>query len=294
MASEPPPLAATDITSSASSFTTATTPTGRPANRPFSTRDNTDIRSTATTAVGCGLAGWFACSASDGGGCCPMGFQCGPEVCIAPTPTSSAETAAYTTASACPGYDGFIACASSIGGGCCAGGYTCDSSLPTKCQLTLKVNVKTSTFTTDGTAATSTYLEPEHTAVDRIALDRGENNTGSGRLSRPQIGGIVGGFLGGIALVATLIAWLWIRYKRRQRPEEAEVEVVEEEKKEAIDDTKPPEIGGEEVSRSEMLVEPGEGGLGHELVGGYQAHGISELEGTPWTENWGQLAVTTK
>jgi hypothetical protein len=75
-----------------------------------------------------------------------------------------------------------------------------------------------------------------------------------------------------------------IRYRRRALVQAGEV--MAEEKPAPINDSNPPEIGGSEVPRSELPPVEGEGGLGHELEGGYQAHGMSELEGEPWQESW--------
>lgn len=71
-----------------------------------------------------GIQGYYACPPELGAGCCPQGFQCGPNVCLPPGSSSSSfsnpvlgsTVGVITTPTACLGYDGFIACASSIGG----------------------------------------------------------------------------------------------------------------------------------------------------------------------------------
>lgn len=60
-------------------------------------------------------SGWSLCAASDGGDCCPDGYECGPTYCYAADPT---------TISAC-GKAGFIACGADMPGQCCQAGWAC-------------------------------------------------------------------------------------------------------------------------------------------------------------------------
>jgi len=133
--------------------------------------------------------------------------------------------------------------------------------------------------------------------IDRVAIQLQEpagnnsnnnsNNsgtgTGTGSLSSPQIGGITSGIIVGVFFILGLI-WMGIKYRRRALVQAGET--MAEDMPASIDNPNPPEIGGLEVPRSELPPVEGERGLGHELAGGYQAHGLSELEGEPWQESW--------
>ncbi|CAM1508952.1 Fc.00g026910.m01.CDS01 [Cosmosporella sp. VM-42] len=230
---------------------------------------------TSTTLCGT-LTDYHLCPASFGGGCCPIGLVCGAEGdCGQNTAPPSPE---------CMGHKGFYACAQSLGGDCCPYGYLCDTNSDVQCRLTLKLNEVTETLYGSGTAVSRTVIlvGDSVTAADRIppatstdSTPKGSNSSG---LSSPEIGGIVGGALGGFLLLLTGGLYLLIRNRRRRSAEKGGVGVADSSGKPELDGqgVQLVELGGEDT-----LAEMQETHREYELVGGYEAHGISELEGTP-------------
>lgn len=146
---------------------------------------------------------------------------------------------------------------------------------------------------------TTRVIGPSVTAADRILLvdpaAESPQNAG-GSLTSPQIGGIVGGVLGGLLLFSTAGISLLILYRQRWRSEGANGD-------EATGVTHPfekPEMDGQGAERAELgesycfelssddtptelsshnlPVELEATSAMHELIGGSAAHGMSELD----------------
>lgn len=63
-------------------------------------------------------SGWSLCAASNGGDCCPNGYECASTYCY---------KAAASATTAC-GLSGYVACGIEMPGACCPQGYTCSGS----------------------------------------------------------------------------------------------------------------------------------------------------------------------
>ncbi|KAK4207189.1 hypothetical protein QBC37DRAFT_101922 [Rhypophila decipiens] len=182
-------------------------------------------RELASRAAACGKAGYFACGNDDGGGCCPIGYLCGPTDCF----PSNETTIATEPMSTCSGYDGFFACPQSLGDGCCPGGYVCDSVV--ECRLTLKLSVASTVITVTDVDAGGVPLTTQQytlssvigdgvTAVGRVGLSTPTTNSESSsssaqrNLSTGQIVGIAWGIVGFLAI--TGLAGFFILRRRRR------------------------------------------------------------------------------
>ncbi|KAK6535240.1 hypothetical protein TWF694_001707 [Orbilia ellipsospora] len=123
---------ATGITYPTSGFSTIDIATVTAA-----TAGNTQPAPKITTAPGAFLniascpAGWLACGAQFGGGCCRVGRNCGTSYCPVAvggvtgsnSGGGSGSVLTLTTNGACPG--GWFECPASASGGCCPSGYGC-------------------------------------------------------------------------------------------------------------------------------------------------------------------------
>ncbi|KAK3362494.1 hypothetical protein B0T25DRAFT_626918 [Lasiosphaeria hispida] len=240
-----------------------------------------------------------------------------------------------SSSSECRGHKGYLACQQPLhdGGDCCPFGYHCDSLV--QCRLTLKLNEETETITTtnsDGAfeVKTTTFVVgPSVTAADRILQaaittstkatsdppatgPAAQTDSGSGGLTGGQVGGIVGGVVGSVLLLAAAAAGVFVLVRLRKRgqaglkadgsssgtgghSEDHELDAYLSEKLELDVDVQRLELGSESAH-----VEMQGTRLEHELVGGYETHGVSELHGTPveWLtgkqESLGEKGVVTE
>ena len=180
-------------------------------------------------------------------------------------------------------------------GDCCPIGFMCATATDAPCRLTLRLNVITETMMiTVGSMVSSwmtTRIDPPSTDAARVR----EVINDSTILTTSQIGGIIGGVLGA-ALVVVAGVVLLIRRRRQQqlvadRPEDlfqkSELDGQGWQRVELHEMTsgaKTSELDGQSCQPTELA---GENGpvelvgtqLQHELVGGYDSHGTSELYG---------------
>ncbi|KAK3290156.1 uncharacterized protein B0H64DRAFT_413527 [Chaetomium fimeti] len=269
--------------------------------------------STASNALTCAL-GTFPCPGKDW--CCRDGWRCGLDymVCVSPSPSLSNTSSSFPTSSSflsCTGRHGYHSCPQSLGGDCCPNGYICDTATDTPCRLTLMADTVTQTsvelITSTGTfgvmeslRTTTRTIAPSVVAVGRMqeaSSTSGPQETepiNDNGLTPQQIGGIIGGVLGAILLILTFILLL-IRHRRGRRQvatypgtpfQKGELDSQESQLGEIKSTTSGhhlPELDGDvrqvvELSEHNMPIEIGEH-LHHELVGGYEAHGTSEMDG---------------
>ncbi|KAI9646563.1 hypothetical protein NHQ30_004558 [Ciborinia camelliae] len=186
----------------------------------------------AAPASACGVSGYTACGIDAGGssddktgGCCPNGYSCATDGCSASPGVSYSETCSV----------GSYLCPASLNYGCCKNGMGCG--LNDCYSTTISTFTLTETFTTtDSNSQTQTVtstlvtastpaspsvaantskasampkLTPTATAtaIPKIEATSGSTPTSSG-LTKPQIGGIIGG--AAFILIAILIAAFFI------------------------------------------------------------------------------------
>jgi len=193
----------------------------------------------------------------------------------------------------------------------------CDYETTTRCRLTLKLNEEVRVLMrTIGsvvqTIITTSIIGPSVTAAGRIGLTTElltmvtstsvigagpplsdarnadiADGSGNGSLTGSQVGGIVGGAVGCVILVSSAVAFIVIRKKKRRSQRQGSVEGDGAEafgfRKQEIDGKGLEFIDGCHVELDVKIdaVEVQGVELHHELAGGYGAHGISELEGSP-------------
>lgn len=191
--------------------------------------------------------------------------------------------------------------ANPITGGCCPFGYSCDTNNSTRCRLTLKLNEQTEVITTTSGSRTSVYtttsiVGPSVTAAGRIAMTSPADSSGGGSsnsnasagLTGSQVGGIAAGVVGGTLLLASA-TWFTMAKKRKEKIQGSgdDGEDANAFEKQELDGEglKHYELVTDhhriELDAKDGLTEVQGGRLDHELPGGYETHGVSELEGLP-------------
>ncbi|TGO39609.1 hypothetical protein BHYA_0051g00500 [Botrytis hyacinthi] len=162
----------------------------------------------AASASACGVSGYTACGIDAGGGCCPTGYSCAIDGCSASPGVSYSQTC---------GVNSYL-CPASLNYGCCKNGMGCGLSncystavttfTLTETLTTTDSNSHTQTFTstlvTASTPASPSVpantskasavpkLTPTATAIPKVEATNGSTPTSSG-LTKPEIGGIIGG-----------------------------------------------------------------------------------------------------
>jgi hypothetical protein len=153
--------------------------------------------------------------------------------------------------------------------------------------LTLQFDQFTETVTSWAWGAVSTVqtttvvVGSGPTVVDRVPEITSEgaettSEAGGRGLTGPQIGGIVGGVLSGLLLLAIVGAAIILRRRKRRRgAADGAADVTDPFVKKELD--------AEGAQRAELSTESSVAELkgtqpAHELVGCYDAHGVSELE----------------
>ncbi|KAF7864230.1 uncharacterized protein EAF02_010198 [Botrytis sinoallii] len=162
----------------------------------------------AAPASACGVSGYTACGIDAGGGCCPTGYSCAIDGCSASPGVSYSQTC---------GVNSYL-CPASLNYGCCKNGMGCGlsdcySTAVTTFTLTETLTTTdsnshtqtiTSTLVTASTPASPSVpantskasavpkLTPTATAIPKAEATNGSTPTSSG-LTKPEIGGIIGG-----------------------------------------------------------------------------------------------------
>ncbi|KAK6610926.1 hypothetical protein H4I96_02524 [Botrytis cinerea] len=167
----------------------------------------------AAPASACGVSGYTACGIDAGGGCCPTGYSCEIDGCSASPGVSYSETC---------GVNSYL-CPASLNYGCCKNGMGCGlnncySTAVTTFTLTetltttdsdSRTQTLTSTLVTASTPASPSVaantskasavpkLTPTATAIAKVEATSGSATSGgattSSGLTKPEIGGIIGG-----------------------------------------------------------------------------------------------------
>ncbi|KAI1800758.1 hypothetical protein F4811DRAFT_496976 [Daldinia bambusicola] len=191
---------------------------------------------TAGPTSACGSTGYYNCPITAGGGvCCPVGYLCGSNAqdCLPPVGSSYSQS--------CP--SSWFGCASSFGYGCCPNGMLCGTAtcygaspktLPVSETVTT-TDSKGHTITTVVTSSTviSPGPDPSDTSSAAVAgvpklipstvsklpsIETGGSSDRSGNgLSQAQIGGIVGGAIGLLAVIIIIAAIILWRLKRTEK-----------------------------------------------------------------------------
>ncbi|KAF7919860.1 uncharacterized protein EAE98_009094 [Botrytis deweyae] len=162
----------------------------------------------AAPASACGVSGYTACGIDAGGGCCPTGYSCAIDGCSASPGVSYSQTC---------GVNSYL-CPASLNYGCCKNGMGCGLSdcystavttfTLTETLTTTDSNSHTQTITSTLVAASTPAspsvpantskasavpkLTPTATAIPKVEATNGSTPTSSG-LTKPEIGGIIGG-----------------------------------------------------------------------------------------------------
>ncbi|CAD6439822.1 3a4d98ff-1986-4f8b-a5db-052ce4667ebf [Sclerotinia trifoliorum] len=164
----------------------------------------------AAPASACGVSGYTACGIDAGGGCCPDGYSCEIDGCSASPGVSYSETCGV----------GSYLCPSSLNYGCCMNGMGCGMNdcystaistfTLTETMTTTDSNSNTQTLTstlvTASTPASPSVavntskasavpkLTPTATAIAKVkATTESTSTPTSSGLTKPEIGGIIGG-----------------------------------------------------------------------------------------------------
>ncbi|QSZ30719.1 hypothetical protein DSL72_000277 [Monilinia vaccinii-corymbosi] len=174
----------------------------------------------AAPASACGISGYVACGIDAGGGCCPNGYSCATDGCSASPGVSYSETC---------GVNSYL-CPASLNYGCCKNGMGCGLNdcystailtfTLTETYTTTDSNSQTQTVTSElATASTPASpsvasntskasavpkITPTATAIQKVEAT-GESTPTSSGLTKPEIGGIIGGaaFILLVILIAT-------------------------------------------------------------------------------------------
>lgn len=167
------------------------------------------------------------------GFCCPVGFICKQD-CV---PASDGEIPASF---ACPA--SYFGCPSTLGGGCCPDGMACGSAtcydthpqtftVSGPATTTNSRGDKITTTTTETTIITpgpetSTAAAASLIGVPKLipstvskmpAIETGNSSSGDGGLTQAQIGGIVGGAIGLLAIIIIVAAVIMWQLKQTER-----------------------------------------------------------------------------
>ncbi|KAA8572680.1 hypothetical protein EYC84_003274 [Monilinia fructicola] len=192
--------------------------------------------SSAAPASACGVSGYTACGIDAGGGCCPNGYSCATDGCSASPGVSYSETC---------GVDSYL-CPASLNYGCCKNGMGCGlndcystaistftlTETYTTTDSSSHTQIVTSTLVTASTPASPSVaantskasavpkLTPTATAIPKVEATSGSTPTSTG-LTKPEIGGIIGG--AAFILLVILIATFFIlrRLKKVSKKYEA-------------------------------------------------------------------------
>lgn len=177
-------------------------------------------------------------------------------------------------------------------GDCCPPGYVCDDA--SSCLLTMRLSFTAAVLTTTVSSGlvpiatnyitTTLPIGTSQTAVGRILEEdrqvTSENNNGN-RLTEVQIGAIVGAVVGFLVLVLLSAMGILWRYRTLYRSRRGGSEDVDDKDACAKPELDAHDTEAKELSNGKYPVEVPSSPLPHELVGGYEAHGISELDGEP-------------
>jgi len=165
----------------------------------------------------CGKLGYIACGIDDGGGCCPSNYVCGRAGCTPLVGVSNTQTCGISS----------YLCPASLGFGCCKNGMGCGISSCYSTAIVTITLVQTTTTTDAGVAQTLTStlvtaITPQAptaltstgvsgaipkatTSPETAAIPKTKpSQTSSGGLTKPQLGGIIGGAL--LLLIILIIA----------------------------------------------------------------------------------------
>ncbi|KAI1480831.1 hypothetical protein F4774DRAFT_418033 [Daldinia eschscholtzii] len=198
---------------------------------------------TAGPTSACGKTGYYNCPLTAGAGaCCPVGYLCGSSTqdCLPPVGMLYSQS--------CP--SSWFGCASSFGYGCCPDGMLCGTASCYGTSLkTLPVSEKVTTTNSKGDTITTVVTsfsvispgpDPSDTTSATVAgvpklipstvsklaaLETGGgsdsgDSSGNG-LSQAQIGGIVGGAIGLLAIIVIIAAIVLWRLKRTEKAAKA-------------------------------------------------------------------------
>ena len=158
-------------------------------------------------------------------------------------------------------------------GDCCPNGYNCDSSAD--CVAVFKLTATTITYLSSNALRTITStIGGGKTVVARVPASG--SSTAPTSLSGSQIGGISGGLAGGMLLILAAL-YLFARHRRagRRRTDSSAS---------GLDSLGKPELEAQDTELKELtsynqFAELEGVVLRHELAGGYDTHGVSEVVG---------------
>ncbi|KAG9230347.1 hypothetical protein BJ875DRAFT_158735 [Amylocarpus encephaloides] len=182
------------------------------------------LPATSTAPVSaCGKLGYTACAVSDGGGCCPGGYLCGQAGCSPSAGVSYSQTCSVNSY-LCPASMGFGCCPTGMGcalRGCYATSIstftlletiiTTDASSSIHTSIATKVTVTTPTTPTGSISSEAGLIAkvPSSAVPIEKTAATGTPSSSSG-LTKPQIGGIIGGSVVLLAIIL-FVTWLILR-----------------------------------------------------------------------------------
>ncbi|KAF7540329.1 hypothetical protein G7054_g1469 [Neopestalotiopsis clavispora] len=149
-------------------------------------------------------SGWSLCAASNGGDCCPNGYECASTYCY---------KAAASATTAC-GLSGYVACGIEMPA---SSTYTITSGVTTTNSAGSTIT-SISTYTTTQAPVAATKVSagtlPAYTQTTVSKLAAVETSSSSGGLNQAQLGGVIGGVVA-VFVAVIVAAFLVIRRLRK-------------------------------------------------------------------------------